>query len=116
VEVDGAKNQVTGAEEADLASSGSAVRMVLVHTADNNAHTAGFRKRDAHRPGRSDYGSEGWGFESSRAHDCGNTFRPRRHPDDRRDDGDQRLSERRHPKLPGHLPDGTVVSKMRSTP
>jgi hypothetical protein len=72
VEVDGAKNQVTGAEEADLSSSGSAVRVVLVHTADNKAHTVAIAKRDAHRSRRPNYGSEGWGSSPPGRTTCGN--------------------------------------------
>jgi hypothetical protein len=38
-------------------------------TADNRPHTVQVSKQHAHRSGGPNYGSEGWGFESLRAHD-----------------------------------------------
>jgi hypothetical protein len=37
-------------------------------TASDEAHSVGDAKHNAHRSGAANYGSEGWGFESSRAH------------------------------------------------
>ena len=38
-------------------------------TASDRAHTVGTPEQGAQRSGGPDYGSEGWGFESLRAHD-----------------------------------------------